>query len=99
MAETLRGLTSNASMNKQEIKLAGVQVHQAIGKDHEQLYRRLHVGEIKRTDVFTVILDVAIWSDINKNERKRMKLNGCVIDTMKLYIPIRWTWNRLQKKQ
>ena len=87
MAETLRGLTSSTSMKKQEIKLAGVQVHQAIGKDHEQVYRRLHAGEIKRTDVFTVILDVAIWSEINNAERKRMKLNGSDKDTRKLLPP------------
>ena len=98
MAETLRGLTSSASMDKREIKLAGVQVHQAIGKDHEQVYRRLHAGEIKRTDVFTVILDVAIWSDLNNSEKKKMiKLGTSGKDTRKLYIPVRWTWNRLQK--
>ena len=89
----MRGLTSSTSMKKQEIKLAGVQVHQAIGKDHEQVYRRLHAGEIKRTDVFTMILDVAIWSEINNAERKHMKLNGNEKDTSKLYIPVRWTWN------
>ena len=97
MAETLRGLTSDVSLKNQEIKLAGVQLHQAIGRDHEQVYKRLHAGEIKRTDVFTVILDVTIRSDINKKERKHMKASGSSEDTRRLYIPIRWTWNRLQK--
>ena len=97
MAETLRGLTSHASMKTQEIKLVGVQLHQAIGRDHEQVYKRLHAGEIKRTNVFTVILDVTIRSEINNRERKHMEESGASEDTRRLYIPIRWTWNRLQK--
>ena len=97
MAETLRNLTSEGAMRRQEISRAGVQLHQAIGKDHDQVYTRLGAGEIQRTDVFTVILDVAIRSELSKKEVKRMKEAENPEDTRKLYIPVRWTWNRLQK--
>ena len=45
-----------------------------------------------------MILDVAIWSELNNSEKKKMiKLGTSGKDTRKLYIPVRWTWNRLQK--
>ena len=97
MAETLRGLTSETAMENQEIQLAGVQLHQAIGDNPEQVYNRLRAGEIQRTDVFTVILDVTIRSELSKKEIKHMEEAETPNDTRKLYIPVRWTWNRLQK--
>ena len=42
-------------------------------------------------------MDVAIRSEINKSERKKVQNNGNTKDTRKIYIPIRWTWNRLQR--
>ena len=74
-----------------------MQLHQAIGRDHKQVYKRLHAGEIKRTDVCTTTLDVTIQSEINNRERKHMEESGASEDTRRLYISIRWTWNRLQK--
>ena len=44
-----------------------------------------------------MILDVCIRSELSKKEEKLMKQVGSGKDTRKLYISVRWTWNRLQK--
>ena len=113
LAQTLRTLTSVQAMTRQEICVAGVQVHQAVGNNIEQVYTRLQAHDIRSNDVFTVILDIQISGPMNKNETKKQEkiqagedsdeiLCKCSHqcsggDTRKLYMPVRWTWNRLQK--
>ena len=104
LAQTIRTLTSTQAMSRQDIRIAGVQVHQATGKDEDEVYRRLQAHEIRSNDVFTVILDARIYSVKSKRERNNSDnmMCGCAShcskeDPRKLYVPVRWTWNRLQK--
>ena len=92
MAETMLRLNSTKSMRNLCVTIAGVQVHQATGKDHTQVYKRLQAKEIRSTDVFTAILDCKADKPLTNKEMKDHET-----DSRKLYIPVRWTWSKVQR--
>ena len=94
MKQTMEMLKSSKQMEMSNIKVAGVQLCQAIGKSDTHIYNRLKAQEIRSTDVFNVILDVGVTKLLNtKKEKKKLAMEG----KRKLIIPVKWTWSRLYK--
>ena len=99
--QTLQMLTSEQMMRKQEIQVAGVRLWQAVGESEHQVYNRLQRKDIRATDVFVVILDVEITKEITNSEQKKhidkYEDEGKQADLRKLFIPVKWSWSRVQK--
>jgi len=97
MKQQMEMLKSQDQISKANIKIAGVQLRQAIGKSKEQVYKvykRLEAKEIRTTDVFHVVLDVKVTreQDMTKKEKAKVEAGG----KCKMIIPVKWTWNKLQ---
>ena len=58
--QQLKMLKSQDQMSKANIKIAGVQLRQAIGTAKEQVYKRLQAQEVRTTDVIHVVLDAQV---------------------------------------
>ena len=74
MKQQMEMLKSQDQMSKANIKIAGVQLRQAIGKSNEQVYKRLQAQEVRTTDVFHVVLDAQVTKleSITKKEQVRL---------------------------
>ena len=94
MKQQMEMLKSQDQMSKASIKIAGVQLRQAIGKSKEQVYKRLQAQEIRTTDVFHVVLDAKVTrlEDMTKKDQAQADAGG----KRKMIIPVKWTWNKLQ---
>ena len=94
MKQQMEMLKSQDQMSKANIKIAGVQLRQAIGKSKEQVYKRLQAHEIRTTDVFHVVLDAKVTrlEGMTKKEKAKLEAGG----KRKMIIPVKWTWNKLQ---
>ena len=94
MKQQMEMLKSQDQMSKANIKIAGVQLRQAIGKSKEQVYKRLQAQEIRTTDVFHVVLDAKVTrlEGMTKKEKAKSEAGG----KCKMIIPVKWTWNKLQ---
>ena len=94
MKQQMEMLKSQDQMSKANIKIAGVQLRQAIGKSKEQVYKRLQAQEIRTTDVFHVVLDAKVTrlEGMTKKEKAKLEAGG----KCKMIIPVKWTWNKLQ---
>ena len=67
-------LKSQDQMSKANIKIAGVQLRQAIGKSKEQIYKRLQTKEIRSTDAFHVVLDAQVTRFDNRTKKEQARL-------------------------
>ena len=88
-------------MRNLEIQVAGVRLWQAVGDSEHQVYNRLQRKDIRAADVFIVILDVEIAKEITISEQRKHidkhEDRGEQTDLRKLFIPVKWTWSRVQK--
>ena len=66
-----------------------------------QVYNRLQRKDIRAADVCIVILDVEITKELTISEQRdqtdKHEDRGEQADLRKLFIPIKWTWSRVQK--
>ena len=99
--QTRQMLVSVKMMEKQGVHIAGVRLWQGVGDSEQQVYKRLQGHDIRAGDVFIVILDVDITKDLTKTEQAK-HIDHWVKqdkepDIRKLFVPVKWTWSRLQK--
>ena len=99
--QTRQMLVSVKMMENQGIHIAGVRLWQGVGDSEKQVYKRLQGHDIRAGDVFIVILDVDITKDLTKAERTKhidhWEQQDKEPDIRKLFVPVKWTWSRLQK--
>ena len=99
--QTLQMSISEKMTRNQGVQVAGVRLWQAVGDSEHQVYNRLQREDIRAADVFIVILDVEITKEITISEQKSHiddhENKGLQADLRKLFIPVKWTWSRVQK--
>ena len=99
--QTLQMLSSKKMTRNQGIQVAGVRLWQAVGDSEHHVYNRLQRNDIRAGDVFTVILDVETAKEITISEQRKdldqYEDRGQQSNLRKLFIPVKWTWSRVQK--
>ena len=86
----LASLVNPAIMRNQMVEIAGMQLDQAYGTTHEQVWKRIKDnGGPQATDTFVVILKVAITQTSASRPKNQTGIK------QELFIPVRWQWRRL----
>ena len=86
----LAPLVNPAIMRNQMVEIAGMQLDQAYGTTHEQVWKRIKDnGGPQATDTFVVILKVAITQTSASRPKNQTGIK------QELFIPVRWQWRRL----